>query len=404
MIRGIALGVLAALCWCAGDVMNVNLLRQLGLVLALQAVAMAALGWRLYGRYFPMFALLFFMIPSGDVLLPLLRQLTVKEIEWFASALGLPYQSTGFRLTIGQQKYLVIDACAGLAHVTLTSFLGYCFGLLLYRSFFKVAALAMLGGLLGIFSNWLRVDAIVLIDRLRNTQMDLTAHDSIQWLALAVAMALLLYVLTRLKPEKPAAVADTGPGLQSRAGLHAAPLLAGLAVTVLVGLVASLPTHAMKIRPDRPVDLLAGNTLGWEFVASGAAWQIDSAGQTASVRVRYRRDGKILQVVVIDALSGAAKLPDSPVATDEQKKWRDVGMAQHRGCSDAACLTLRHTTWQPAARNGLRAAHGWQRLTGGQSGERMIGFMLDEALAADAGLNREYRVILENLNALPPDS
>ena len=421
---GIALGILAALCWCVGELMNVNLGRQFGLVLALQAVAMAAMGWRLYWRYFPMFALLFFMIPSGDVLLPLLRQLTVTEIEWFVSALGLPHQSTGFRLLIGQQRYVVVDACAGLSYVTLTTFLGYCFGLLLYRSFFKVVALAILGGVLGIFSNWLRVDAIVLIDQLRGTQMDLTAHGSIQWLALAVAMALLLYVLTRLKLEKPAAVAESGLSLQNNTGLRFAPLLAALAVTTLVGLVASLPTHAMKVHPGQTVDPLANNTLDWKLVAGDSAWQVDPGSQTASLRVSYRRDGKILQVVVIDALSSAAKLPDSPVAADEQKKWRDVGIAQHRSCSDTTCLTLRHTTWQPEARSNFRhvyhaysigsfsadsrlasrAAHGWQRLLGGQSGERMIGFMLDEALPAGAGLNQEYRLVVENLNALLPNS
>ena len=421
---GIALGVLAALCWCAGELMNVNLGRQFGLVLALQAVAMAAMGWRLYWRYFPMFALLFFMIPSGDVLLPLLRQLTMKEIEWFVSALGLPHQSTGFRLLLGQQRYVVVDACAGLSYVTLTTFLGYCFGLLLYRSFFKVVALAILGGVLGIFSNWLRVDAIVLIDQLRGTQMDLTAHGSIQWLALALTMALLLYVLTRLKHEKPATVAETGPDPLSKTGYRFAPLLTSFVVTALVGLVTNLPTHAMTVHPGRTVDPLANNTLGWEFVEGDSAWQVDSEGQTASLRASYRRNGRIVQVVVIDALSSTAKLPDSPLNADEQKKWRDVGIAQHHSCDGAACLALRHTTWQPEARGNFhhayhaysigsfntdsrlvfRAAHAWQRLLGSHSSQRMIGFVLDKALPVGAGLDQEYRLILENLNALLPNS
>ena len=73
--------------------------------------------------------------------------------------------------------------------------------------FMVIAALATLGALLGIVSNVVRVNAIVLIDWMRGSQMELTAHGTIQWIALFATLGLLFYVLSRLKgdaePETP---------------------------------------------------------------------------------------------------------------------------------------------------------------------------------------------------------
>ena len=41
-------------------------------------------------------AMLFMLVPSGDILQPVLRDLTVKWIEWFALALDLPHRIDGF--------------------------------------------------------------------------------------------------------------------------------------------------------------------------------------------------------------------------------------------------------------------------------------------------------------------
>src|SRR5690606_14618596 len=122
-------------------------------VLMLQGIAMASLGWKCYWRLFPILALLFLAIPCGDLLQPLLRTLTVRSIELVAALAQLPYTIDGFVVHVGAQRYIVVDECAGLSYVTMAVFLSYSFGLLLYRSFFKVAALALFGGFIGILAN-----------------------------------------------------------------------------------------------------------------------------------------------------------------------------------------------------------------------------------------------------------
>ena len=81
---------------------------------------------------------------------------------------------------------------------TLGGFLGYSFGLLLFRSLAKVVALAALGAALGILTNALRVCLIVAVDQLRGSQMDLAGHTDTQWLVWLASLGLLLYLASRL--------------------------------------------------------------------------------------------------------------------------------------------------------------------------------------------------------------
>jgi hypothetical protein len=63
--------IVAALAWCAGALTSIDLAQQFALVLALQGVAMCAVGFGRLSHRVPVLALLFLLIPAGDVLLPL---------------------------------------------------------------------------------------------------------------------------------------------------------------------------------------------------------------------------------------------------------------------------------------------------------------------------------------------
>src|SRR5205085_2362299 len=119
------------------------------------------------------------------------------SIDFGAALFGVPHSSDGFLVLVGTHRYFVAEVCSGLTYVTLGMFLGYCFGLLVYRSFHRVAALALLGALLGVFGNIVRVNAIVMIDWLRDSQMDLAAHGVLQWISVLGMVAILLLVVHR---------------------------------------------------------------------------------------------------------------------------------------------------------------------------------------------------------------
>ncbi|MDO8252438.1 MAG: exosortase/archaeosortase family protein, partial [Rhodoferax sp.] len=366
-----------------------------------------------YWRLFPTLALLFLMIPSGDVLQPALRFLTVNSIEQFAVIANLPHSINGFSILIGENRYFVADACSGLSYVTLTIFFGYCFGLLLYRSVFKIAALTLLGAFLGIVSNVLRVNAIVLIDWVRGSQMDLTSHGTIQWMTLFIALALLFYVLNQLEgdatPVTPANITTEQPTPARRFF----PLLAGLSVLLIAGIAAWVPTDASRPPHEAQTVLLPQNILGWELATPTPVWSIEQQSSTESLTLIYRRNGQEMRVMVIETLTPNAKLPESRFALGDKDIWHDVRVQKQRSCDDSNCLTFWHTTWERGKKQALRhvyynysigsfstdskfalrAVHGLHRLTASNSSPRLIAFILDGAVPPGDDLVEAYRLI-----------
>lgn len=329
---GVLAAVGAAGCWGAAALMNIDVGRQFALILTVQGIAMSMLGWRAYWRLFPALALMFLMIPSGDLLQPVLRELTVKAIELFAVVAQLPHRVDGFVIYIGANRYIVVDECSGLSYVTLAIFLGYSFGLLLYRSVFKIAALSLLGALLGIFSNALRVNAIMLIDWVRGSQMELTAHGNIQWIALFMTLGLLFYVLSQLKADAATVAPVIPPQEQARSVRRFAPVVAGLSVLLIAGTVMGLPTNAP--RPPREVQtgLLPKNILGWELASPVAAWSVDPKNDNEALTLTYRRNGQDMHVVVVETLSPAAKLQESRLVPGDKNIWRERRIQKQTSC------------------------------------------------------------------------
>ena len=395
---GVFVVLVAAACWGAAALMNIDVGRQFALALALQGVAMSTLGWRSYWRLFPTLALLFLMIPSGDLLQPALRLLTVEAIELFATAAHLPHSVEGFVVFIGAHRYIVVDECSGLAYVTLATFLGYCFGLLLYRSLSKVAALALFGAFLGIVCNVMRVNAIVLIDWLRDSQMDLTAHGNIQWIALFTILALLFYVLSRLRPDETPVVPVAAAPEQPYSLRRLAPVVAGLSMLLTVGSGSALATHELRPPHEVQTGSFPQNISGWELTDSAAMWSIDAPGRTESISLTYHRNGHDMHVVIVDTLSPIAKLPESRLAPRDKNIWRERQI-ENEVCVATNCIALRHATWQrdksqelrhvyytysigkftTNSKLALRAVHGWHRLTRSGDNPRLIGLVFENA-------------------------
>ncbi|MEP7064364.1 MAG: archaeosortase/exosortase family protein, partial [Betaproteobacteria bacterium] len=416
---GVIVVIAAAVCWGAAALMNIDVGRQFALVLAIHGVAMSALGWRAYWRLFPVLALMFLMIPSGDLLQPVLRMLTVKAIELFAVVAGLPHSVEGFVVFIGSHRYIVIDECSGLSYVLLATFLGYCFGLLLYRSFARIAALALLGALLGFTSNVLRVDAIVLIDWLRDSQMDLGAHGAVQLIALLATLGLLFHILGRLRGDAPVAtIVETAP-IRVTPARKLAPVTAGLCGLLIAGSATALPDADLRTPRDLRSPAFPPTLARWMLAEPASGWAVDSQRGTASAASTYQDDGHRLEIVMVETLSPTAKLRAMEPAAHTTSGWHERQVRHESGCAAAGCVTFVHVTWQrdrsrelrqvyyayslgeftTDSRFALRAAHGWSRLTESPDRPRMIALLPGDGAADVDGMASAYLALQAAVDA-----
>jgi exosortase len=401
-LAGAIVAGVAALLFAAASLVNIDAGRQLALVLMLQGVALATLGWSAYVRLFPALALLFFAVPYGDILVPALRRLTLESIVLVTTLAGVPHTIDGYVVLVGTRRYIVVDECAGLSYVTLAAFLGYCFALLMHRSFVRAAGMALAGACLGILSNVIRVNAIVLVDWIRGSQMDLTAHGTAQWIMLLVVLGALMFMLARSR------VLDERPAAGYLTRRHAvwllwSPALAAAMAPLAVGMLAVLAMH------DRlPVSALAAGAFpadlsGWTRVAPPQRTELPASTRAQMMHASYRQDARTLDLVLVEALDQDAKLPEAPLAPGAHAVWREKQVKSETACAGADCVAVRHATWQressPAVRHvylvygvgaftsdsrlTARMAQGWRRLHGDDRTARVVAISTDLPLAAD---------------------
>lgn len=417
-LTGVPVAFAAALCWGASTLMNIDVGRQFALVLAVQGLAMSTLGWRAYWTVSPVLGLLFLMVPNGDVLLPVLRTITVRAIELFAVIAQLPHAVEGYAVSIDKNNYIVLPECAGLPYFNLAIFLGYSFGLLMYRSIFKIVALALFGGFLGVLMNILRVTAIVLIDWIRDSQMDLSDHGHLQWIALILTFGLLLYILNRLKADTEPVATQSVPRGQLGPARRFAPVLTGLTVLMVTGgvlwLIGSEPHPP---RGDQAA-AMPRNLLGWELASPAAAWVSDPQSSTESLSQIYKRDGRDLKVLIVTTLTPEAKLHEFQLVPRDGKTWHEQLTQKQVACVADDCLTLQHVTWMARetgevrhvyfaysmgdfttiSKFSLRASHGWHRLSRRDDRPLSIAFAANDPPPSADEIAGAFRVLQTSLD------
>ncbi|MBI3369094.1 MAG: hypothetical protein HY021_11830 [Burkholderiales bacterium] len=183
-------------------------------------------------------------------------------------------------------------------------------------------------------------------------------------------------------------------------------MAAGLAVAALVGGTAALRAGETHTARTSPLPAFPRDLAGWTLAEPAPIRTIDATGETETLTLHYRRDGRDLRVVIVEALSRDAKLSELNLAPPAQELWRDGRRQKHLACAADDCMTLLHTTWQRDQGSLLRhvyfshvvgrfttdstlafrALQGWRRLVGPAAPSRLIGFVSDETELDAAGL------------------
>tara|TARA_B100001540_G_scaffold169313_1_gene149618 strand:- start:3656 stop:5938 length:2283 start_codon:yes stop_codon:yes gene_type:complete len=331
--------------WSAAWLVDIQLGQHLALVLLLQGIVLSVLGRQVYAALFPALALLFMMVPCGDLLQGPLRQLTVHWIEWFARAVGADYSIEGYVAWVNGQRYVVVDACSGLTFVLMGGFLGYSFGLLLYTRLWRVLALGALGALLGVFTNALRVWLILGVDLARGSQIDMAGHADLQWLALAVCMGLLFCLALRARPQLEALpAAETGT---TRAGAGA-PLLASIAIaTTVAGL--QLATAGPR-EGDAALEVIAA-------MYPGSTLAEVAASSDRALRIPYSDH---FEAVLVAPDEERGRVQEMRFYPRDMTTWRHAATYNYRDCAGEQCVDFVHRVFNRKGSDQERhAVYAW---------------------------------------------
>lgn len=288
----------------AGAAADVQLVRHVAAVGLVVAATVALLG-REFCRpiWFPLL-FLFFMVPAGDEIVPLLQDLiatvSVALLRW----LDIPVFHDGILITIPTGVFEVAEACAGIrfliANVVVTALFAY---LALDRPWKWMVFLAI-GVTVPIVANLIRAFGIVMIAHLTDGAYAVGVdHLVYGWGFFTAIMLVILWIGSRMadRPvgEFPPAAAPAAPAGPWHGGVAAVVLALILAPPAYAGTVMrppSAPATALALAPPAPGE-------PWRAVApaEAARWTPRVVGADGWRHDRFRAGDAEVEVEVAQA-------------------------------------------------------------------------------------------------------
>ena len=341
-VLGVVMAIASAALWIAADLMNISEGRQFAVVAAIIAIALGALGWSVFKALLPYLAMLAFLVPTGRFLLVPLKYIAVGFVDGYAAVVGLPFRTDGFAMFVDGQRYLVINYCAGLPYVLTYLFIGLTMGLLIYRTVWRIAAVALLGGGLAIVANGVRISGIVTYDFMTGSELTLAQHRYFELPVLAVSLAVLFTIFSRLAPEP---APETGP----RSPVEAPGTILKSAGTVLIAaiLFSSVPfvsqDSARNTSETVARQVLPETLSGWTLEKDDPAWQPRTRIETVATALAvYARDTHRIAVFVAHATSHRDKVSGGAIDLVADESWMPSIERHFSACDGPVCHDIRY--------------------------------------------------------------
>jgi exosortase A len=157
--------------WLLGELASVNAATQLALVALIVLAVPAVYGWAVARELaFPL-AFLFFAVPLGEFLVPVMMEWTADFTVAALQATGLPVYREGLQFIIPSGSWSVIEACSGVRYLIASFMVGTLFAYLNFNGLKKRLVFALVSIAVPVLANWLRAYIIVMLGHLSNNQI-----------------------------------------------------------------------------------------------------------------------------------------------------------------------------------------------------------------------------------------
>jgi exosortase A len=228
----------AALLWWLGDLVNVAAATHLALVAMLVACVPLVLGWRVTRTLaFPL-AFIFFAVPIGEFLTPMLMRWTADVLVASLRLTGIPVYQEGQQLVIPSGRWAVVEACSGIRYLMATFMVGSLFGYLNYQTARKRLIFVAISLVLPVVANWVRAYIIVMLGHLSGNKIATGVdHLVYGWVFFGIVILALFFIGARWadddRADEAAALAVRQAGERAELGVAAWRLLGMAALALL---------------------------------------------------------------------------------------------------------------------------------------------------------------------------
>ncbi|NRQ42004.1 exosortase A [Rheinheimera sp. YQF-2] len=228
------------LAWFFADAVNVNVVKQLAVVLMLPILVWLCCGRQLLSLLIFPLAYLIFAVPMGDALVAPMQLITADITVAALRLANIPVYREGLYLSTPTGLFLVAEACSGVRYLIASFALGTLYAYLNYRSWYKQLAFCLASILVPILANGIRAFGIVLIAHLTDMKHAVGVDHLIYgWLFFGVIIFLMFYIGSFWADRAPATPETVSTVRTGSPLLHA----------TLAALLLSLPFTAGYLRP-----------------------------------------------------------------------------------------------------------------------------------------------------------
>ena len=284
----------AGFTWLVGSLAGGAALQQFALVAMIVLAIWTVVGTAIVRRLaFPL-GFLFFSVPFGEFLMPVLMRHTADFTVWAISMSGIPVYREGLFFTLPTGRWSVVEACSGLRYLIASVTLGCLYGYLTYRSLARRWVFVVVSVIVPIVANWLRAYMIVMIGHLSGMKLAVGVdHLVYGWVFFGIVMGALFWIGSYWRedldaPQSAAGALVPAPEAPARTG---ALLAAALAVAIVAAVWPRYDAHLDDTVLSTAVDLRVPGSIGdWTTgQRQGIDWAPTYHGSRQSAERTYVR-------------------------------------------------------------------------------------------------------------------
>jgi exosortase A len=154
---------LAGSAWLVAELISASAPAHFSLALVLVFSFIAVTGWKIARVLMFPLIFLFFGVPIGEFLLPVLMKYTADFTVFALRATGIPVYQEGLHFVVPNGRWSVVEACSGLRYLVASLMVGTLYAYLNYVSLKRRLLFVLIALLVPIVANWIRAYITVMI-------------------------------------------------------------------------------------------------------------------------------------------------------------------------------------------------------------------------------------------------
>lgn len=329
---------LGGVLWLLGNLSHLVVIKEFAVITMLVAGFWSLLGHTVSkAMLFPLF-FLFFMIPVGEELIPVLREFTSSFTVKLIRLSGLPVYREGnfFMLTSG--SWSVVEACSGINYLIASITLGFVYAYINYSSYWKRALFIGLSCTVPVIANGFRAYLIVMIGHMSNMKLAVGVDHLVYGSVFFGFVTLMLFYVGSFWRDE---AIETVQASELASLIKPVSLREISPILVVIGLVFSIwPVSFTQLQANQPSNELPDylskveSLNDWQKISDPVwGWQPEYIGSVAQKTDFYGKDNQIVAIhhSSFGKESQGYELVSSqnsliPHQSEGNKRWRDIDL------------------------------------------------------------------------------